>query len=40
MRIDLFDADIIATKQMLKDMEKAQKAAEWFGIGKKGNKDE
>ena len=40
LRIDLFDADIIATKQMLKDMEKAQKAADWFGIGKKGSTDE
>lgn len=40
LRIDLFDADIIATKQMLKDMEKSQKAEDWFGIGKKGNTDE
>lgn len=30
-RIDLFDADVIATKQMLIDIEKAQKAQEWLG---------
>jgi phage terminase large subunit-like protein len=30
-RIDLFDADVIACKQMLIDIEKAQKAGEWFG---------
>lgn len=29
-RIDLFDADVIATKQMLIDMEKSQKASEWL----------
>lgn len=39
LRIDLFDADIIAAKQMLKDIEKAQNAETWFGIGKE-NKDE
>ena len=39
LRIDLFDADIIAAKQMLKDIEKAQNAEAWFGIGKE-NKDE
>lgn len=31
MRIDLFDADVIATKQMLVDAEKAQKAKDWLG---------
>ena len=30
-RIDLFDADVIATKQMLIDVEKKLKAKEWFG---------
>lgn len=30
-RIDLFDADVIATKQMLIDIEKAQKVGGWFG---------
>lgn len=30
LRIDLFDADVIATKQMLIDMEKSQKAADWL----------
>lgn len=30
LRIDLFDADVIAAKQMLIDMEKSQKAAEWL----------
>lgn len=30
LRIDLFDADVIATKQMLVDMEKSQKAADWL----------
>lgn len=30
-RIDLFDADIIAEKQMLIDIEKAQKTGGWFG---------
>lgn len=29
-RIDLFDADIIATKQMLIDIAKSQKAQDWF----------
>lgn len=29
-RIDLFDADVIATKQMLIDIEKSQKASSWF----------
>ena len=29
-RIDLFDADVIATKQMLIDMEKSQKASDWM----------
>lgn len=29
LRIDLFDADVIATKQMLIGMEKAQQAASW-----------
>lgn len=29
-RIDLFDADVIATKQMLIDMEKSQKASDWL----------
>lgn len=29
-RIDLFDADIIATKQMLIDIEKSQKASSWL----------
>lgn len=33
MRIDLFDADVIAAKQMMKDMEKSQKASQWFGEG-------
>ena len=31
MRIDLFDADVIATKQMLKDLERSQNAKQWFG---------
>ena len=30
-RIDLFDADVIACKQMLSDKEKNQKGAGWFG---------
>lgn len=30
LRIDLFDADVIAAKQMLVDMEKSQKAADWL----------
>lgn len=30
LRIDLFDADVIAVKQMLIDMEKSQKAADWL----------
>ena len=30
LRIDLFDADVIATKQMLIDIEKNQKASNWF----------
>ncbi len=30
LRIDLFDADVIAAKQMLIDIEKKQKASEWF----------
>lgn len=30
LRIDLFDADIIATKQMLIDIEKSQKASAWL----------
>lgn len=30
-RIDLFDADVIACKQMLIDIEKAQKVGGWFG---------
>ena len=29
-RIDLFDADVIATKQMLIDIEKSQKVSSWF----------
>lgn len=29
-RIDLFDADVIATKQMLIDIEKSQKASNWL----------
>lgn len=29
LRIDLFDADVIATKQMLIDIEKSQKASQW-----------
>ncbi len=29
-RIDLFDADVIAVKQMMIDLEKAQKAKEWL----------
>lgn len=29
-RIDLFDADVIATKQMLIDIERAGKASQWF----------
>lgn len=30
-RIDLFDADVIACKQMLIDLEKSQKQGKWFG---------
>ena len=30
LRIDLFDADVIATKQMLLDIEKSQKARQWL----------
>lgn len=30
LRIDLFDADVIATKQMLIDIEKSQRASTWF----------
>lgn len=30
LRIDLFDADVIATKQMLLDIEKSQKAKDWW----------
>lgn len=30
-RIDLFDADVIAVKQMLIDQEKSQKASDWLG---------
>lgn len=30
-RIDLFDADVIATKQMMIDIEKSQKASNWLG---------
>lgn len=30
LRIDLFDADIMAAKQMLIDIEKSQKASEWI----------
>ena len=30
LRIDLFDADVIATKQMLIDIEKSQRAKEWL----------
>ena len=30
LRIDLFDADIIATKQMLIDIEKSQRASAWL----------
>lgn len=30
LRIDLFDADVIAAKQMLIDMEKSQKASDWL----------
>ena len=29
-RIDLFDADVIATKQMLIDKEKSEAAREWL----------
>ena len=29
--IDLFDADVIACKQMLIDIEKSQKVGGWFG---------
>jgi len=29
-RIDLFDADVVATKQMMIDMEKSNKSKEWF----------
>lgn len=38
-RIDLFDADVIATKQMMIDIEKNQKLGQWFGDGGK-KKDE
>lgn len=31
LRIDLFDADVIATKQMLIDMEKSKRAEDWLG---------
>lgn len=31
LRIDLFDADIIAAKQMLKDIEKSERAKAWYG---------
>ena len=31
LRIDLFDADVIATKQMMIDIEKSQKASDWLG---------
>ena len=34
LRIDLFDADIIAIKQMMKDLEKMQRTESWFGVGK------
>jgi len=34
-RIDLFDADVIAAKQMLIDIERAQKTDGWFGGNKK-----
>ena len=30
-RIDLFDADVIATKQMMIDIEKSQRASQWLG---------
>ena len=30
LRIDLFDADVIATKQMMIDQEKSQNAREWM----------
>lgn len=30
-RIDLFDADVIATKQMLIDIEKSKRASDWLG---------
>lgn len=30
-RIDLFDADVIATKQMMIDIEKSHKASDWLG---------
>ena len=30
LRIDLFDADVIATKQMLIDIEKTKKASDWL----------
>lgn len=33
-RIDLFDADVIAAKQMMIDIEKSQKANQWFGEDK------
>ena len=33
-RIDLFTADVIATKQMMIDLEKDEKAKGWFGNGK------
>ena len=29
-RIDLFDADVVATKQMMIDIEKTGKTKEWF----------
>lgn len=31
LRIDLFDADVIATKQMLINLEKTQNASQWLG---------
>ena len=30
LRIDLFDADVVATKQLLIDIEKSRKAQEWL----------
>ena len=37
-RIDVFDADVFATVRMLECLEKAGKAASWFGTDEK--KDE